>query len=217
MSEEKKKMRLGKKILIGVGIYAVVGVVIVGIVCTLDDKKKASQAESEAQARAELAEMDAILDSHDPQVFMGYALAAAGKQDRITVHSVQPDVYSCIVEADIGGYVYSMTDDGADADGMVAAACLFALDCSKEVFADEHIDSIYYYFRIKNKLDHWIESAVGLTVERSKFEKIDYDEFRLRIQSDYSEVSSVITNVSFSGDIENRLKKITNNLREKKI
>ena len=214
MSEEKKKMSLSKKILIGVGIYAVVAVVVVGIICTLDDKKKAA----ESEALTNLAEMDAIYASHDPQVFLGYALVAAKKQDRITVHSVQPDVYSCIVEADISGYVYSMSDDGADADGMLSAACLFAFDCSEEIFrADEHIDTIFYYFRVKNKLDHWIESAVGMTIDRPNFEKIDYDEFRLRIQSDYNDLASVVNSVIFTGEIENRLKKSTNNLREKKI
>lgn len=218
MSEEKKKMSLGKKILIGIGIYAVVGVIIVGIVCTLDDKKKAVQAESEAAAQAYLAEMDAIHASHDPEVFMGYAQSAAKKQNRITVQSVQPDVYSCIVEADISGYVYSMSDDGADADGMVAAACLFAFDCSEEIFwADEHIDTIFYYFRVKNKLDHWVESAVALTVSRSDFFKIDYDELRVKIQNDYNEIASVVNNnVIFGGDIERRLKKVKNTLLEKK-
>ncbi|MBD5427794.1 MAG: hypothetical protein HDR39_00450 [Treponema sp.] len=220
MGEEKKKMSTGKKVLIGIGIYlglGIVGIALYGIPTMIENSQKQKQV-AEAEALTNLAEMDAIYASHDPQVFLGYALVAAGKQDRITVHSVQPDVYSCIVEADISGYVYSMSDDGADADGMVAAACLFAFDCSEEIFrADEHIDTIFYYFRVKNKLDHWIESAVGMTIDRPNFEKIDYDEFRLRIQSDYNDLASVVNSVIFTGEIENRLKKITNNLREKKI
>lgn len=204
MSEEKKKMSLGKKILIGIGIYAVVGVIIVGIVCTLDDKKKAA----EAEALNNLAEMDAIYASHDPQVFLGYALAAARKQDRITVQKVQPDVYSCIVEADISGYEYSMSDDGADADGMVAAACLFAFDCSEEIFgADEHIDNIVYYFRVKYKIDMWFEGAVTLIVDRDEFMKINYDASRTQIQNDYNEIKKIARIMPFGGDIEQRLKK----------
>lgn len=39
MSEEKKKMSTGKKVLIGVGIYLLVGIVAAAIILTLDDKK----------------------------------------------------------------------------------------------------------------------------------------------------------------------------------
>lgn len=204
MNDEKKKMSTGKKVLIGVGIYLVVGVVVVGIVCTMDDKKKAA----EAEAQAHIDEMDAIYASHDPQLFLGYALAAAKKQDRIMVQSVQPDVDRCIVEADIGGYEYSMSDDGADADGMVSAACLFALDCSEEIYkADDHIEQFVFYFRVKYKLDMWFESAVTLVINRTDFEKVGYKEFRAKLQNDYNEITKIARNLTFGGQIEQRLKK----------
>ena len=205
MSEEKKKMSTGKKVLIGVGIYLLVGIVAAAIILTLDDKKNAAKAEVKAQARID--EMDAIYESHDPEVFRGYALAAGEKQGRVVVDSVQPDVDFCVVEATISGYVYSMSDDGADADGMVAAACLFALDCSQEMFSvDEHLERIDCYFRVKDKIGGWLDNAVSLIINRSDFEKIDYDTFRAQIQNDYNEIKKIAVVMPFGGNIEQRLK-----------
>lgn len=199
-------MSIGKKVLIGVGIYLLAGIVVAAIILTLDDKKNTAKTEAEAQARID--EMDAIYESHDPEVLRGCALAAAEKQERIVVDSVQPDIYTCIVEASVSGYVYSMSDDGADVDGMVAAACLFALDCSQEIFlADEHIEDIAFYFQVKNKLDGWFRNAVSLDVGRADLEKIDYDAFRVQIQNDYNEIKKIAVVMPFGGDIEQRLKK----------
>lgn len=83
MSEEKKKMSTGKKVLIGIGIYLLVGIVAAAIILTLDDKKNAEKAEAEAQASID--EMDAIYESHDPEEFLGYAHSAAKKQNRIDI------------------------------------------------------------------------------------------------------------------------------------
>lgn len=205
MDEPKKKSRK-KKILIGLGIYMVVAVIASVIAVNSESAKKTAE-EAEAEAAAKLAEMDAIYNSHDPETFLRYALDAAEKQERIVVASVQPDVYTCIVEADISGYVYSMSDDGADADGMVAAACLFVLDCSDAMFkADEHIEQIFYYFRVKNKLGSWLESAVTLVINRAECAEVDYNEFRKKLQNDYNEIKKIARMMTFSGQIEQRLK-----------
>ncbi len=204
--DEPKKMRRKKKILIGLGIYVVVAV-IASVIAVNSESAKTTAKEEEAEAAAELAEMDAIYESHDPETFRRYALDAAKKQERIVVTSVQPDVYSCIVDVEIGGYVYSFTDDGADADSAVAAACLYALDCAEEVFSDEHIENIFFHFHVKNKLDSLLYDFVWLVVGREHFVKIEYEDFRHEVKNNYNAMWKICGLLGFSSDVENRLKK----------
>ncbi|MBD5402258.1 hypothetical protein HDR58_05605 [bacterium] len=51
MSEEKKKMSLGKKILIGIGIYLVVGVIAAGIMAQTDSVKNAEKSTTSETAK----------------------------------------------------------------------------------------------------------------------------------------------------------------------
>ncbi len=78
--EKAKKISLTKKILIGVGIYFVVSIIAVVIIIMIDDSQEQKDKELQAkerQAQEKIAEMDAIYDSHNPQVFQNYGLSAA--------------------------------------------------------------------------------------------------------------------------------------------
>lgn len=197
-------MEKGMKVLIGVGVYFAVAIIACLIIFGIDEKKNAKKV-AEAEAQSAITETEAAYNS-ELKTFIGYAMGAAKKNTRVERASAIPDSDRCEVEADIGGYVYSFSDDGADADGAVAAACLYGLDCSAEIFAAEKdVERISFVFRVKDKMNSWNE-AVSFVVDRGNFEKINYENFRAQVNSDYNAMWKIVKVLTFGG-IEERLKK----------
>lgn len=89
---------------------------------------------------------------------------------------------------------------------MTVAACLYGLDCSAEIFAAEKdVERISFVFRVKDKMNSWNE-AVSFVVDRGNFEKINYENFRAQVNSDYNAMWKIVKVLTFGG-IEERLKK----------
>ena len=197
-------MEKGMKVLIGVGVYFAMAIIACLIIFGIDEKKNAKKV-AEAEAQSAITETEAAYNS-ELKTFIGYAMAAAKKNPRVERASAIPDSDRCEVEADIGGYVFSYSDDGADADGAVATACLYGLDCSAEIFAAEkEVERISFIFRVKDKLGSWNE-AVSFVVDRGNFEKVNYEDFREQVKVDYNALWRIVKVLNFTG-IEARLKK----------
>ncbi len=99
-----------------------------------------------------------------------------------------------------------MSDDGADADGVVAAACLYSLDCSEKIFEKEpDIERFDFIFNVKAKWGGNTQ-AVLFSIGREEFEKVDLKSFRAKVEENYNNMWTIARVVMFGGSFEERLK-----------
>lgn len=207
MSEEKKKMRLGKKILIGVGIYVglgILGITLYGIPTMIEDAQKQKKAaEAEAQAKAQAEEAAKPVGER-----LQKAVELAQKNNKLNtgverIIAVRDAFDRGTVDIKINAY---WNEDRVIADG-----CKFGLAVVKEVFArcpEYDIVGLRFFVDMQDQFGNEKESAVfTYNVPRETFSKVNYDNFSDMVIVDYNSMWALADNVYIAPGILRALKK----------
>lgn len=200
MSEEKKKMSIGKKVLIGVGVYFVISIITFAIV---------SQTDSFKNAGGGTAKVDAADEAAKPvNERFRIAVAQAQKNKKLNtgvekILALRPAEDACEIDVKINTY---WNEDRVIADG-----CKFGLALAKEVFTrcpEYKVIGLRFFVDMQDQFGNVIETAVfSYNILSDTFAKVNFDNFSDMVLVDYNSMWVLTEKVYIAPGIMRGLKK----------
>lgn len=217
MTEEKKKMSIGKKVLIGVGIYlglGVIGLACYGIPTMIEDsqaKKKAAVAEAQAKEKEAIALAEAEEAKKPAAERFQKAISVAlkdssygllnGGVDKILDLRYSEDVAEVDVRLKIRW----------GEDRMIADGCDFGLAVANEIFkrCPEFKIAVFRFFvDMQDQFGNVKETDVfNYNIWTETFAKVNFENFSQMVGADYNSMWPLADNVYISPGILKGLKK----------
>lgn len=207
MSEEKKKMSTGKKVLIGVGIYFVVSIITLAIVSQTDSFKNAgtSAGSGTAEAKAKAQEEEAAKPANER---FQIAVAQAQKNNKLNtgfdkVLALRYAEDTCDVDVKINAYW--------NEDRIIADGCKIGLALAKEVFArcpECKVMRLRFFVDMQDQFGNVSETAVfNYNIFADTFAKVNFDNFSDMVLVDYNSMWVLAEKVYIAPGIMRGLKK----------
>lgn len=200
MNEEKKKMSIGKKLLIGVGVYFVISIITFAII---------SQTDSFKNAGGGTAKVDAADEAAKPaNERLQIAVAKAQKNNKLNtgfdkVLALRYAEDACDVDVKINTY---WNEDRVIADG-----CKIGLALAKEVFArcpEYTVMRLRFFVDMQDQFGNVSETAVfNYNILAATFAKVNFDNFSDMVLVDYNSMWVLTDKLYIAPGIMRELKK----------
>lgn len=211
MSEEKKKMGTGKKVLIGVGIYFVVSIITLAIVSQTDSFKNAGMSAGSGTAKVDSAEAKAKAQEEEAakpaNERFQIAVAQAQKNNKLNtgfdkVLALRYAEDTCDIDVKINAYW--------NEDRIIADGCKIGLALAKEVFArcpECKVMRLRFFVDMQDQFGNVSETAVfNYNIFTDTFAKVNFDNFSDMVLVDYNSMWVLADNLYIAPGIMRGLK-----------